>query len=57
MKMSLANGGGVHIRHYATKNGVRESSLPALAFYTETILPQLLALHEQKSGAETRQNR
>jgi len=45
------------IRHYATKHGVRESSLPALAFYTETIFPQILDLHEQKSGAETRQNR
>jgi hypothetical protein len=45
------------IRHYATKNSVRESSLPALAFYTETIFPQILDLHEQKSGAETRQNR
>jgi hypothetical protein len=45
------------IRHYATKNGVGASSLPALAFYTKTIFPQLLALHEQKSGAETRQNR
>lgn len=45
------------IRHYATKNGVRESSLPALAFYTETIFPQILGLHAQKSGAETRQNR
>ena len=42
------------IRHYAMKNGVRESSLPALAFYTETILPQILDLHEQKSGADTR---
>ncbi len=45
------------IRHYATKNDVRESSLPALAFYTETIFPQLLDLHEQKKGAETRQDR
>ena len=45
------------IRHYATKNAVRESSLPALAFYTETIFPQILHLHEQKSGAETRPNR
>jgi hypothetical protein len=45
------------IRHYATKNGVEASSLPALAFYTETIFPQILDLHEQKSGAETQQNR
>ena len=39
------------IRHYATKNDVSESSLTALAFYTETIFPQTLELHEQKSGA------
>jgi hypothetical protein len=45
------------IRNYATKNGVEASSLPALAFYTETIFPQILDLHEQKSDAETRQNR
>jgi hypothetical protein len=45
------------IRHYATKNGVGASSLPALAFYKETICPQLLHLHEQKSGAETQQTR
>ena len=45
------------IRHYATKNGVGASSLPALAFYAETIFPQILDLHEQKSGAKTRQNR
>ena len=45
------------IRHYATKHGVRASSLPALAFYTATIFPQILDLHEQKSGGETRQIR
>lgn len=45
------------IRHYATKNGVRESRLPALTFYTESILPQILELHEQKSGGDPRQNR
>lgn len=44
------------IRHYATKNGVVASSLPALVFYTETILPQIRDLHEYKSDAETRQN-
>ena len=44
------------IRHYAMKNGVRESSLPALAFYTETIFPQLLDLHERKNGADTRKD-
>jgi hypothetical protein len=45
------------IRHYATKNGVGARSLPALAFYTETIFPQILDSHEQKSGGETRHNR
>ncbi|MEO7207478.1 MAG: hypothetical protein ABI145_11990 [Steroidobacteraceae bacterium] len=45
------------IRHYATKNGVEMSSLPALAFYTETIFPQILVLHQQKSSAQTRQDR
>ena len=47
----------VLIRRYARKNGVEASRLPALAFYTETILPQILDLHEQKSDAETRKNR
>lgn len=42
------------IRHYATNNGVETSSLPALAFYTETLFPQILVLHQQKSGAQTR---
>jgi hypothetical protein len=45
------------IRHYATKYGIGARSLPALAFYTETIFPQILDLHEQKSGAKTWQNR
>ncbi len=45
------------IRHYATKNDVMEASLPALAFYTETIFPQILELHEQKGGAANRQDR
>jgi hypothetical protein len=40
------------ISHYATKYGVEARSLPALAFYTETIFPQILNLHEQTSGAE-----
>ena len=47
----------VLISRYARKNGVEASRLPALAFYTETILPQILDLHEQKSDAETRKNR
>jgi hypothetical protein len=34
------------IGHYATKNGVVASSLPALAFYSETIFPQIRDLHE-----------
>ncbi len=45
------------IKHYASKNDVKESSLPALTFYAETIFPQLLHLHEQESGAEMRQCR
>ncbi len=45
------------IRHYATKNGVQTSSLPALAYYTETIFPQILVLHQQTSSAQTRQVR
>lgn len=47
----------VLIRRYARKNGVEASRLPALAFYTETIFPQILDLHEQKTDAETRKNR
>jgi glutathione S-transferase len=33
------------IEHYATKHGIDASRLPALAFYEETIFPQLQALH------------
>jgi hypothetical protein len=51
------SGSDVLIRRYARKNGDEASRLPALAFYTETIFPQLLDLHEQKSDAETRKNR
>ncbi len=45
------------IRHYTRKNGVEASSLPALTFYTETIFPQILDLHKQKSDVETREHR
>lgn len=41
------------MKHYATKHGVSEGHLPVLGFYMETIFPQLLRLHEQKSAAET----
>jgi len=37
---------------YARKNKVDVSRLPALAFYKETIFPQVLALHEKKRGAD-----
>lgn len=47
----------VLIRRYARKNGVEAGRLQALAFYAETIFPQILDLHEQKSDAETRKNR
>ncbi len=33
------------IRHYADANGVDVGELPALAFYSETILPQVVELH------------
>jgi hypothetical protein len=36
---------------------IEHSGIPALAFHTEAIFPRILDLHEQKSGAETRQNR
>jgi hypothetical protein len=41
------------IEHYAAKNRVAASSLPALSFYKETIFPQLLELHEQQSRAKS----
>jgi hypothetical protein len=37
------------IQHYATKKGIDASRLPALAFYKETIFPQLQELHEKKT--------
>jgi hypothetical protein len=36
------------IKHFAAKHGVDNASLPALAFYKETIFPQLMELHEIK---------
>lgn len=36
------------IEHFAGKNGVDASRLPALAFYKQTILPQVVELHEMK---------
>jgi hypothetical protein len=34
------------IGHYAKKNSVAVSALPALAFYKESIYPQVVELHE-----------
>lgn len=36
------------IRHFAAANGIDASQLPALAFYKQTILPQVAELHELK---------
>jgi hypothetical protein len=38
------------IQHFATKHGVKAENLPVLTFYKETILPQVVELHEQKSS-------
>ena len=39
------------IEHFAaTRAGVNAERLPALRFYKETILPQVVELHEQKGG-------
>lgn len=35
------------IEHFAREHGIPERELPALAFYRESIFPQLLQLHEQ----------
>lgn len=35
------------IRYFADRQGVELASLPALSFYVQTILPQLLELHQQ----------
>jgi hypothetical protein len=37
------------IEHFAKKNGVKSEGLPALAFYEETILPQVVELHKLKN--------
>ena len=36
------------IRYFAAKEGVEPATLPALSFYVQTILPQLLELHQQQ---------
>jgi len=36
------------IEHFARKNGVEASGLPALAFYKQTLLPQVVELHKMK---------
>jgi hypothetical protein len=36
------------IEHFSRESGVRSSGLPALAFYQETIFPQVVELHERK---------
>lgn len=36
------------IERYARQNGVDVASLPALTFYKQTILPQVVELHEMK---------
>jgi hypothetical protein len=40
------------IRYFASKHGVKAEGLPALAFYKETIFPQVVELHEMKEGAQ-----
>jgi hypothetical protein len=39
------------IRYFASRDGVKAEGLPALAFYKETIFPQVVELHEMKDGA------
>ncbi len=36
------------IEHFSRKAGVSPNGLPALAFYKETILPQVVELHKRK---------
>jgi putative phosphoribosyl transferase len=38
------------IEHYAKRHGIDSKSLPVLAFYKQTILPQLEELHRQTSS-------
>jgi hypothetical protein len=37
---------------YAKKNDIDVGRLPALAFYKETLFPQILELHENKHAAD-----
>jgi hypothetical protein len=39
------------IDYFASKYGAKTQTLPALAFYKETIFPQVVELHEMKEGA------
>jgi hypothetical protein len=36
------------IEHFARNNGVDSNQLPALAFYRETIFPQVVELHQRE---------
>jgi hypothetical protein len=38
---------GKLIEHFSRESGVSSSSLPALAFYEQTIFPQVVELHER----------
>lgn len=38
------------IEHFASRNNIDASRLPALAFYKETILPSVVELHKIKTG-------
>jgi hypothetical protein len=38
------------IERFAARNGVDANALPALAFYKQTIFPQVVELHKQKTG-------
>lgn len=37
------------IEYYAARNGIARDRLPALAFYLDTVLPQLRRLHETEA--------
>jgi hypothetical protein len=36
------------IEYFAARNGIDASQLPALAFYKETLFPQIVELHKLK---------
>ena len=38
------------IEYFATRNGIDPTQLPALAFYKETLFPQIVELHELHEG-------